>query len=292
MARNEQIFAKVEKVLFPREGVPGEFFILACDIGCCKGSMKWRPDVGESLGMRGEWTAYQGKPQFSFREVWHNMPKDPKALLHYACELTKGMGPAMETKIWDTLGENWKQISSCDGIPGLRGTTLNNFQDTIAKLDREVEKTDAISWLISVGCTRNLAEKAWDKWKVNTIGTVKGDPYILAELPNYGFTDIDNGIRLRFGIADLDERRIKAAIGYYMRQLADGPTVVSWWALRDKVLGHCRSLPVSALAKTTAGLISDGTLVGFTETQKLALHADYENELTIWEYANKDGEAK
>jgi hypothetical protein len=283
----ETIYTRVERVVYPKDGAAGEFFILACDCGTCKGTLQWRPDANEKLGMRGEWVSYQGKRQFAFKEVWHDLPKDDKALLHYACELTSGIGPAMEAKIWDKLGAGWQSVSY-DDIPGLKGATLNNLKDTIAKLGLEKEKTEAVAWLISVGCSRLMSEKAWAKWDVETVGTVKKDCFILAELPNYGFTDIDNGIRVRFGIGDLDERRIRAAVVYYMRQLADGPTVVSWWELRDKIMYHLRGLPVSNLAATTAALINDGTLVGFPEAAKLSLAADFEDEKMIFDYVNKD----
>jgi len=288
MAKQETIHTKVERILFPKDGQPGEFFIIACDCGTCKGTMKWRPDEGAKLGMLGMWETYKGALQFSFKEVWHDIPEDPKALLHYACELTTGIGPAMEKTIWEKYGDNWRDLK-CDDIPKLRGSVLNDFRDVIQKLGIEKDKTEAVSWLISIGGTRNMAEKAWSKWKKNTIGLVKEDPFILAELPFYGFTDIDNGIRLRFGIGDTDTRRVKAAIRYYMGQLTDdGPTVVSWWALRDKILFHLRNLPPVDLSKAVAEMMTDGVLVGFAESMKLALLKDYTDEVTIWKFANKE----
>ena len=102
-----QLKAKVERVLFPREGVAGDFYIIATDAGCCKGTMRWRPEPGEKLAMTGAWGEYKGSQEFRFKEVWHDIPQDSRSLLHYACELTKGCGPATEEAIWDALGDRW-----------------------------------------------------------------------------------------------------------------------------------------------------------------------------------------
>lgn len=279
--------AKVERVRYPREGVESDWYIIEVDTGSgtvnAKGKMRWRPEPGEKLAMTGEFGEYKGQQEFKFKEVWHDIPQDSRALLHYACELTKGCGPATEEAIWDTLGESWPRISA-DEVPKMKGAVLNAFRETITRLELEKEKTDACAWLISMGATRNMAESAWSKWNEKTVGMVTADCYKLAGLPNYSFKDVDLEIRKRFGIEDLDARRIRAAVVYFMAQLADGPTAVPWWALKEKVIG-ATGLPLANVNAVVAQMFRDGDLHPFCDTQHIALRADFDNEQMIWEYA-------
>lgn len=279
--------AKVERVRFPREGVPGDWYILEMDTGAgtmtCKGPMRWRPEPGENLAMTGEFGEYKGQQEFKFKEVWHDIPQDSRSLLHYACELTKGCGPATEEAIWDALAEDWPRISS-DQVPKMKGAVLNAFRDTITRLELEKEKTDACAWLIAQGATRNMAETAWAKWGEKTVGVVTGNCYKLADLTGYSFKDVDTDIRRRFGIEDMDARRIRAAVVYFMAQLADGPTAVPWWALKEKIIG-ATGLPLAHVNGVVAQMFKDGDLHPFAATQHIALRVDFENESMIWEYA-------
>ena len=289
-----QLKVKVERVLFPREGTEGDWYILSCETSTggvvCKGKMRWRPQEGDKLAMTGAWREYKGQQEFGFAEVWHDIPQDSRALLHYACELTKGIGPATEYAIWTKLGDNWQKIGM-DDVQKMRGKVLNDFRDTIARLDIEKEKTDACAWLIGQGATRNMAESAWAQWKEKTIGVVTANCYKLADLNNYSFKDVDEEIRKRFGIDDLDARRIRAAVCYYMAQLADGPTAIAWWALKEKVLS-ATGLPLANVNAVVAQMFGDGDLYPFMETQHIALRKDFENEKAIWDYTTDKGVSK
>lgn len=142
---------------------------------------------------------------------------------------------------------------------------------------------------MSKGATRRMSESAWGAWGEKTIGVVTSDPYRMAELPNYSFRDVDSGFRQTFGIEDGDPRRGKSAVWYAMRQLADGPTAVPWWALRDKVIALI-CWPLDAINRAVAAMFTDGTLHAFAETQHIALRKDFDDEFVIWKYANGGGE--
>ena len=62
----------------------------------------------------------------------------------------------------------------------------------------------------------NMAGAAWKRWDAKALALVQADPFILAELPHYGFCHIDNGIRQAFGITDDDTRRVEAGVMYVM----------------------------------------------------------------------------
>lgn len=282
-----QLKAIVERVLFPREGQSGDWYILKTDAAICKGNCRWRPQPGERIAMAGNWSEYKGEQEFRFKEIWHDLPQDSRAMLRYACELTKGIGPKTEEEIWAALGDKWPEVKPGQ-IPKMRSATFVEFRETIQRLGIEKEKTDACTWLISHGATRRMAEAAWSMWEEKTIGVVKGDPYKLADLPNYGFRDVDGRIRREFGIGDYDTRRVCAAVCYFMRQLADGPTVVPWWALREKVTS-ATGLPYKIVCECVADMFRDGRLHPFPETQHIAIRSDYDNEKAIWDFALQEG---
>jgi hypothetical protein len=278
------LHAKVERVCFPREGEEGTWYILATDQGTIKGAMRWRPAVGEQLAAEGRWTEYQGKKEFRFSEAWHDIPTGSRELLHYACELTKGVGAALEALIWEACGEKWDEIKEGD-VPKLKGPIFERFQDTITLLEREKEKAQAVAWLMGVGASRNMAEAAWDQFGESMIGVVNADCYRLAELPHYSFKIVDESIRQNFGITDTDPRRVKSAVLYYLKQLTEsGPTVVAWWQLSDKVTGATR-LQKDLVAKCVGRMFLDSSLKGFKASQMIALARDHENETAIWNYA-------
>lgn len=281
----QRINVQIEGVLYPREGQErdNDFVILRTSQGICKGSMKWIPRVGEKLVMSGDFGTYKGNQEFKFKDVYHDIPADPRALLHYACELTKGLGPAMEETIWNKLGENWQNITP-DDVPRMKQSAYENLQETIQHLGVEKDKTDAVTYLISIGCTRNLSEKAWSEWKTKTITLVQENPFILADLPNYSFRDVDTGIRQRFGIMDHDSRRVKAAVRYFMNQLCDGPTVASWWSLRDKVMQYAANLPNTLLCEIVHKMFESEELVAFPKTQCIATHDNFVAEKQIYDY--------
>ncbi|MCL2105124.1 MAG: ATP-dependent RecD-like DNA helicase [Kiritimatiellaeota bacterium] len=281
----QTISTTVERVLYPRNGETGasHFVILSCGIGVCKGTMPWIPNAGEKLAMRGAWGEYQGNAEFRFKEIWHDLPADPRAMLRYACELTRGIGPQTEQAIWETCGEGWRDIGPGQ-VPKLHGKLLDTLRKTIGHLALEKEKSDAIAWLISAGCTRNLSEKAYGKWKASTASVVQANCYALADLPNHSFRDVDASVRLRFGITDHDPRRLSAAVMYFMGQLADGPTAVDWWALRDKVMQHTR-VPLAVLTRHVADMFNRQELVAFHDSKKIALPRDFLNESAIWDFA-------
>jgi hypothetical protein len=274
----------VNTVLYPKEGQSGDWFIIGTNEGTVKGSMGWRPADGERLKLTGKWVPYKGEKQFKFTQAQPDVPIHPRDQLRYVCERTRGIGPATEQAIWDTLGDDWRNVQNGD-VPALdKGRKLADFQEMIMTVDREAEKSQVITWLLGCGSTVNMAIAAWKEWKASTIGIVQQDCYRLSDLPHYGFIHVDREIRKHFDIADNDPRRIRAVVLYSIKQLTEsGSTTIEWPMLSDLAAKHAGGY-APLIAEMVGTMFEDGALIGFKGTRRIALSQDFKNETEIMDY--------
>lgn len=292
-----QVTAKVERIRFPKADtiesplfVPQTFYILACDIGVCKGKLDHLPKVGETLVLDGKWelSQYNGQSEFVFFHSKTFVPVDKRSLLRYACELTPGFGPAMEERIWAECGELWEGLSLSHDIRGLTPSKLEAFQKTVDFLQLNQDRAKAVAWLTKIGLTLKMAEAAFVKWGGNTVSHVENDPYILATLPNYGFSDADTHIRNHFQIERNDSRRVTAALKYYIAQLSQEDTAVKWDDILAKVTSAIDSDP-QLISDTCRAMFASGSLVAFPRSERITSVRDFTNEAAIYKFANESG---
>ena len=289
--------AKVERIRYPKADAiaaedfnPHTFYILSCDVGTVKGKLDHCPKTGETLSLDGCWevSKFNGQPEFVFFHATVHIPTDERALLRYACEMTPGFGPAMEERIWAERGENWRGVSLADDIRGLTPDKLAALRKTMDFLSLNQERAKTVSWLVSIGLTLKMAESAFDKWGSSTVARVEDDPFILASLPNYGFSDADSHVRRHFGIERNDRRRINAALRYYLRQLSQEDTSILWDDLAAKVYGAIDS-DRNLVADACREMFKSGALVGFPRTQRISSVRDFTNEAAIYKFALEQG---
>ena len=292
-----QVTAKVERIRFPKADaiesplfVPQTFYILACDIGVCKGKLDHLPKIGETLVLDGKWelSQYNGQSEFVFFHAKTFVPVDKRSLLRYACELTPGFGPAMEERIWAECGELWEGLSLSHDIRGLTPSKLEAFQKTVDFLRLNQDRAKAVAWLAKIGLTLKMAEAAFTKWGGTTVSRVENDPYILATLPNYGFTDADTHIRKHFQIERNDTRRVTAALKYYIAQLSQEDTAVKWDDILAKVTSAIDSDP-QLISDTCRAMFASGSLVAFPRSERITSIRDFTNEAAIYKFANESG---
>ena len=292
-----QVTAKVERIRFPKADtiesplfVPQTFYILACDIGVCKGKLDHLPKVGETLVFDGKWelSQYNGQSEFVFFHAKTFVPVDKRSLLRYACELTPGFGPAMEERIWAECGELWEGLSLSHDIRGLTPSKLEAFHKTVDFLQLNQDRAKAVAWLTKIGLTLKMAEAAFAKWGGNTVSHVENDPYILATLPNYGFSDADTHIRNHFQIERNDSRRVTAALKYYIAQLSQEDTAVKWDDILAKVTSAIDSDP-QLISDTCRAMFASGSLVAFPRSERITSVRDFTNEAAIYKFANESG---
>jgi len=288
MAEPEQdLEVTVERVLFPAETVKeSDWFILRTDRGIVKGTMGWRPRVSERLILTGRFAEYQGKAEFKFKTAALNIPTDSRGILHYVCEITSGLGTALEEQIWETKGLSWPEVQDGE-IPRLKGKLFDRFTESVSQVEQDRAKGGVIAQLLAAGCSMNMAVMAYEKWGKSTYGVIAHDPYRLAELPNYGFSHVDGDIRLHFGIADGDPRRVRAAVVYVLRQLTEGgSTAVKWHALNTACLSKLGGYQ-DLIIEVVSEMFGDGTLKSFEGSGCVALGSDFYNESVIWKFINQ-----
>jgi len=210
------------------------------------------------------------------------VPEDKHALLHYAVELTKGMGNAAEERIWATYGDTWFDHQDLALVSGISEAVRFCWSDTMLRLIDQAEQTQAISFLLSHKCTLNMSSLAWNAWKANTISKVNADPFILADLPHYGFQDVDRGIRQSFDISEDDPRRLDAAVLYIITMLNDK---VGTLVERVLLVGELEKIFPSGskrIDESANRLIETGKII-MPAPDCFALKIDYEREEQIWQ---------
>lgn len=281
--------AKVERVIYPtRENDDGKmsFRIIKTDKGSCKGNIGWRPTMYERITFtasnpRDGWHVGKFGPEFCFTYAQNDIPIDEKAMLTYACELTRGMGETRCDAIWEAKGKDWRKVTADD--VKISENILREFRRTINSLEMQDTKAKAIAYLLSLNCTMHMAEVAWEMYGAQTISKVQSNCYVLAELPHYSFAQVDQTVSHKFGIGRDDPRRIEACINYYMSKLGEESSLVSWSELYNSVSKAIDATPESITFQVKV-MFSDGRLHAFPQQRALASDLLYRAEHDIAEY--------
>lgn len=287
----KKISAKVERIVYPKPDayVDGQsFYILRTDVGTCKGRLSHVPAIGERFNFDGKWevSKWNGAMEFSFFHAAAYLPKDERSLLKYACEMTCGIGPVLEEKIWEAKGDDWRKVGESDGIKGLTPAKLSALQSTIETIDNNKERTSAIAWLMSIGLTVKMSEAAYDKWGKATTLKVKDDCYVLTQLSGYGFRDVDGHVRQFFGIGRNDPRRVAACLNYYLAQLTQEDTICSWTLLFDNVSKAIDADP-AVIGEQCRRLFDSGRFIAFPKTGMIAGPRDFLAESEILKFVRE-----
>lgn len=286
--RETKITVKVDRILYPRNvsadevrGIP-TFYIIRTNLGTVKGKLSAAPEENEAFVLEGKWevSKFNGSMEFLFFHASAFLPTDERSMLRYACEMTKGLGIQLENRIWEVRREDWRNVALSDGIRGLSTTVLGRLQETIARIGAQQERTAAVAWLMSIGCTVRMAEAAYGRWGKRTVTRVKEDCYILADLPNFSFRDVDEHVRSHFGIGRDDRRRIRAAIVYYVRQLTVSNTVCNWFDLFSAVSKAIDAAP-EMISETCSALFAEKVLIPFRASGMIAAVRDFNGESDI-----------
>ena len=234
----ETIDVVVTGVTWPKEEFPEDGslhkVIMRTKTYACLGKVTFWPKPGMVLKLTGSKSVWNGMLQFNFTKVAHDVPVDPRSLLDYAAEMSKGVGPATCDKLWEQYGETWRD--HLDEMPQKIGIALKR---TLATFDANKHQTECVTFVLKHGGTIRMANEAWKKWKDQAIPSIEANPYILASLPGVGFKTVDERMGASFGIGKRDLRRAVAAVDYAMRSLLDesGCSVVRRDALYDAMKG-------------------------------------------------------
>lgn len=198
--------------------------------------------VGESIQFDGGWVedARYGK-QFRAEMITPLMPTTESGIVNYLSSIVKGIGPKTAQKIVDYFGT--ETITILDNEP-------ERLREVPA-LKRELAKALMISWgenqairqtmifLQGYGVSAKMASRIYQHYGFNTIGTVKENPFALAdEVFGIGFMRAD-AIAQGMGIDPDSHNRIRAGIYFALNQLAKEGHVFS---PREPLVAKCAEL--------------------------------------------------
>ncbi|MFA5322052.1 MAG: helix-hairpin-helix domain-containing protein [Smithella sp.] len=274
----ETITVKIEKIQYSKPDT--KWRILKTDAGKATGVISFDVKDGDMVQLTGEWkiSNFDGANEFVFKLALMAVPEDSHALLHYAVEITKGLGGTAEARIWGKYGEEWPK-SDLSEIPKITDSARMNWITTIERLKSQKEQTQAISFLMGKGCTLNMSTVAWNRWGVKTVSTVQGNCYELTELPYYGFVMVDEKIRPQFGIQDADPRRMEAAIIYVMQQLTESAgSLVEVETLRAELM---KIFPFD-VPESAFYALETKKKIKILSQSVIALQQHWENDIIIW----------
>ena len=210
-----------------------------------------------------------------------SVPTDSRGLLEYAISQTKGLGSAAQEEIWETYREGWTKAVPLKLKKSLSESVQWAWKDTIERLELQQAQSQAIGFLMGHKCTLAWSQVAWKEWGEKTVSIVTKNPYMLAELPRYGFLMVEVGVRQSFGIEDLDPRRIEAAIIYALTDLtSSGSTVLTEEAFYKK----CNELCPDAitLVEDATYRLNEAGKICFPGMGLISLESDNVNEKKIF----------
>lgn len=226
-----KIKATILAVLYPKNQsdiIPAakNFFVLLTTLGKASGATRVIPQKHHTYTFTGEYAIYQGQQTFRFSAIEEDIPLDPKALLEYACLITKGLGPAFSETTWKQFGPDFRAKLEATETKTSRQKQL---LESLRELDQAETQTKIIATLIKAGFTQHLAELAYQQLGEATLSIIKSNPYALAELPGQSFATIDARLREPpFSIQPTNPHRLAAYISYTLSTLAEseGHTLV------------------------------------------------------------------
>lgn len=258
-----KIKATVIKVLFPKTlpeaGVP-QWYVLHTSAGKVVGASRIVPMQGHAYDFDGDYSVYQGLQNFKFRTFSEDIPDDPRALLDYACSVTKGLGPAYANRVWADFGEHWIDRIRSRGEYDKKGLAL---RETALRLQADQGRAKTVSQLIALGATPLIAETAYEAWKDETLSLVRQNIYILSRLAGQSFKTVDDRFRERLSIPLNATLRVKSAIEYAINHEAEtnGDTVQPWTAISTNLVALSVDVnddAVSACVQANFPAIGDG----------------------------------
>lgn len=148
-------------------------------------------------------------------------PEDKEgAILFLSSDLFKGVGEKLAVKIVGHLGDKaiesiLKEPECLNLIPGLTKKKADSIVSTLLKYE---ESSSIMIYLTELGFSMREALLIYNTYKDQTISKVEYDVYsVLDDVKDLNFTKVDS-LRHKLEIRDDDDRRVKAAILYVMKQ--------------------------------------------------------------------------
>lgn len=180
-------------------------------------------------------------PQFSVERYERLKPEDKDGvILFLSSDLFPGIGEKQATLIVDTLGETvleriLEEPECLNLVPKL---SQKKAKQIVQILEKYEESHTTIVYLTDLGFTMQDALAIYQKYKEFTIQTIENNPYqLIDEIEDITFSKVDH-LRETLSIEFNDERRMKAYLYDYCKQLVfqTGNTYFSYSDLSNQLL--------------------------------------------------------
>ena len=216
--------------------------------------------VGETVRLRGQWGEHAtfGK-QFRAVACERYLPTDTTAIYRYLSSGTlKGVGPALAMRIVQTFGDGALTVIEKEPrrLAQVSGISIKKAEEIGEAFAAQFGLREVMLAFSAYGLTPSEAVRAFKKWGMKTVDTVKEDPYQLCR----------GGIRIGFERADAiaqhlgfeadDKRRVAAGLMYVLHHNTGN--------------GHT-CLPESKLVPTAAAMLGTAAERVYEVLKELAL---------------------
>lgn len=181
--------------------------------------------VGSVLLCEGEWKVDKRYGSQFVAETWEEvMPATIYGIEKYlGSGLVKGIGPKYAQLIVSKFGLDTIEIIETDiqrlyEVPGIGKKRVEKIQES---WEKQKDIKNVMLFLQGYGVSTAYAAKIYRQYGKDSIDTVKGNPYKLADdIWGIGFKTAD-GIANKMGYENNDPRRCKSGINYTLSELAD-----------------------------------------------------------------------
>jgi len=181
--------------------------------------------VGSVLLCEGEWKVDKRYGNQFVAQTWEEvMPATLYGIEKYlGSGLVKGIGPKYAQLIVSKFGLETIEVIETDiqrlyEVPGIGKKRVEKIQES---WEKQKDIKNVMLFLQGYGVSTAYAAKIYRQYGKDSIDTVKGNPYRLADdIWGIGFKTAD-GIANKMGYENNDPRRCKSGINYTLSELAD-----------------------------------------------------------------------
>lgn len=199
--------------------------------------------VGSVLLCEGEWKVDKRYGNQFVAQTWEEvMPATLYGIEKYlGSGLVKGIGPKYAQLIVSKFGLDTIEVIETDiqrlyEVPGIGKKRVEKIQES---WEKQKDIKNVMLFLQGYGVSTAYAAKIYRQYGKDSIDTVKGNPYRLADdIWGIGFKTAD-GIANKMGYENNDPRRCKSGINYTLSELADEGHV---YAEEDQLVKSAKEL--------------------------------------------------
>lgn len=177
--------------------------------------------AGELLRLTGDWVEHPkfGR-QFRASACEHSLPADTESVFRYlASGAVKGVGPATAAALVKAFGGDTLRIieEEPERLAEIKGITPARAQKIAQEYREQFGLREVILAFARYGLTPAEALRCWKRWGMNTVDTIRDNPYLLCSPGLYISFERADAICMSMERPADDARRIEAGVLHVLR---------------------------------------------------------------------------